>query len=218
MASRFAQADLSGVRRVSIDERGGTVRVEDLVRPYDPGDEMDAFLGVVPGLFMGGDFRSAVDAIAGAARDGRTVLVMFGAHLVKCGLSRLLIDLMERKIVTALATNGAGTDRRGKAHGEALPRAARGRSPRSAHPREGAQSREARRLLDPATRHRKGQWVAHYRAPVRPRRPHSAGARGDARARALLQREVRGLLEAGYGPGVRARVTAPRRDHQARQN
>ncbi len=33
---------------------------------------------------------------------------MFGAHFVKCGLSRLLIDLMERGVVTAVATNGAG--------------------------------------------------------------------------------------------------------------
>ncbi len=108
MASRFPQADLSGVRRVSIDERGGTVLVEDLVRPYDPGEEVDAFLGVVPRLFAGDDLRSAVDAIAAAAAGGKSVLVMFGAHLVKCGLSRLLIDLMERKVVTALATNGAG--------------------------------------------------------------------------------------------------------------
>ena len=32
----------------------------------------------------------------------------FGAHVVKTGLAPVVIDLMERGLVTALATNGAG--------------------------------------------------------------------------------------------------------------
>ncbi len=108
MPSRHPEADLGKLKRVSIDERGGTVRVEDFVTAYDPGPEVDAFLSVVPNLFSGRDLRAAVDAVASASKAGRTVLVMYGGHVVKCGLSRLLIDLMERGIVTALATNGAG--------------------------------------------------------------------------------------------------------------
>jgi hypothetical protein len=62
----------------------------------------------MPDLFAGRDFRQAVAAVVAAVGARRPVLVMFGAHLVKCGLSRLLIDLMERGVVTAAATNGAG--------------------------------------------------------------------------------------------------------------
>ncbi len=108
MPSQFPEADLKRLSRVSIHERGGKVRVEDLVDPYDPGPEFDRFLATVPRLFAGADLASAVDAVARAARGGRAVVVMYGAHFVKCGLSRLLIDLMERRVVTALATNGAG--------------------------------------------------------------------------------------------------------------
>ena len=46
-------------------------------------------------------------AIAKAHRRGRPVIVGMGAHVVKVGLGPLLVDLMERGIVTALAMNGA---------------------------------------------------------------------------------------------------------------
>jgi hypothetical protein len=84
------------------------VSVDDFVDPFDPDEEIDRLLSVVPSVLSGADLRAAVDAVVRAAKGGRTVLVMFGAHLVKCGLSRLLIDLMNRGAVTAVATNGAG--------------------------------------------------------------------------------------------------------------
>jgi hypothetical protein len=43
---------------------------------------------------------------AGAA--GKSVILAFGAHAIKRGLGPVLIDLMERGLLTHLATNGAG--------------------------------------------------------------------------------------------------------------
>ncbi len=108
MPSRFQQADLTRLRRVSIHDRGGTVTIERFVDPFEPGPDIDRLVDTVPDLFAGADFKVAVAALAESARKGKAVLVMFGAHFVKCGLSRLLIDLMEKGIVTAVATNGAG--------------------------------------------------------------------------------------------------------------
>jgi hypothetical protein len=108
MVSRFPRADLSRIKTVSIRERGGLVRLEDFVRPCDLGEEVDALFGVIPDLLSGADFKAAVKAVVGAAQAAKPVLLMFGAHVVKCGLSRLVIDLMERGVVTAVATNGAG--------------------------------------------------------------------------------------------------------------
>ncbi len=48
------------------------------------------------------------DAIVAAHQRRKTVLWMFGAHVIKVGLSPLLIELIKRKIVTAIAMNGAG--------------------------------------------------------------------------------------------------------------
>jgi len=54
------------------------------------------------------EFADLVGHIAAARRRGRPVILMMGGHAVKLGLSRYLIDLIERGIITHLATNGAG--------------------------------------------------------------------------------------------------------------
>ncbi len=43
-----------------------------------------------------------------ARAQNRPVILMMGAHVIKTGLSRFVIDLMERGIVTLVALNGAG--------------------------------------------------------------------------------------------------------------
>lgn len=93
---------------MSIEERGGLIEVGSFVAPDERAPDVSGLLKVVPDLFAGTDFRQAVGALGRAAREGGTVVVMFGAHVVKCGLSRLLIDLMQRGVVKAVATNGAG--------------------------------------------------------------------------------------------------------------
>jgi hypothetical protein len=48
-----------------------------------------------------------VNAIASAKRQERAVVVMLGGHIVKTGLSPLLIELMNRRVITHLAMNGS---------------------------------------------------------------------------------------------------------------
>lgn len=43
-----------------------------------------------------------------ARREGRSVILAFGAHTIKNGLGSILIELIKRSWVTHLATNGAG--------------------------------------------------------------------------------------------------------------
>lgn len=52
-------------------------------------------------------FPALVERVAAARRAGRPVLFMMGAHVIKKGLSRFVIELMERGMVTHVATNGA---------------------------------------------------------------------------------------------------------------
>jgi hypothetical protein len=62
----------------------------------------------LPDILAGSDFKAVVGAIREAHASGAGILWGFGAHVVKTGLSPVLIDLMERGFVSALATNGAG--------------------------------------------------------------------------------------------------------------
>ena len=54
------------------------------------------------------DLPDFIQRIVAARRAGRPVILMMGAHAIKLGLSPFLIDLIERKWITHLATNGAG--------------------------------------------------------------------------------------------------------------
>lgn len=49
------------------------------------------------------------ERILAARRRDAAVILMMGAHVIKCGLSRYVIDLMERGVISAIALNGAGS-------------------------------------------------------------------------------------------------------------
>jgi len=100
--------DLSRVRTVPLQARPNKVSRTAFAAPPRKGQTAAEFVAGLPGILAGNDFRAVVAAVVAARRTGRPVVLGFGAHVLKCGLSPVLIDLMERGIVTALATNGSG--------------------------------------------------------------------------------------------------------------
>jgi hypothetical protein len=100
--------DLTQVRTFPLRERENKVALDRFARPPQAGRSAAEFLKSLPGILAGNDLRNVVAAVVAARRNGRPVIVGLGAHVIKCGLNPILIDLMRRGIVTALALNGAG--------------------------------------------------------------------------------------------------------------
>jgi hypothetical protein len=100
--------NLGLVRTVPLGQRPNKVSREKFARPARKGQSAKDFLAGLPGILAGEDFRAVAAAVADAHRRGRPVVVGLGAHVIKCGLTPVLIDLMERGIITAIATNGSG--------------------------------------------------------------------------------------------------------------
>lgn len=100
--------DRSKVRTISADRRESRVNVRDEARPHIAGGSLAEFLDALPGFLGANELRAAVDAWVAAVRGDRTVLFAMGAHLVKVGLSPVVVDLMERGAIHAIAMNGAG--------------------------------------------------------------------------------------------------------------
>jgi hypothetical protein len=104
------EADLSRVRTVPVRERPNRVHPELFAAPppADPSERsFGAFLGSLPSILRAEAFLAVADAVAGAAREGRTILWMLGGHVVKAGLSPVLASLAERGAATHFASNGA---------------------------------------------------------------------------------------------------------------
>ncbi|HEU5408223.1 MAG TPA: hypothetical protein VFU48_10680 [Nitrospira sp.] len=99
--------DLSRVQLRSLGQRVNKVALAGMARPHQPGQSFADFLASLPSLMLVEDLRAVVAAIGKARRNNRPVIVGMGGHVIKCGLGPILIDLLERKIVTALAFNGS---------------------------------------------------------------------------------------------------------------
>jgi hypothetical protein len=101
------EVDLALVRTVPLKRRENKVNASEFAKPPAKDRSFHAFVESLPDILVARDFRLVVDAIVGAARKKRAVVVMLGGHIVKTGLSPLLVSLMERRVVTHVAMNGS---------------------------------------------------------------------------------------------------------------
>ncbi len=105
---RPAPLDWRRLRLKSRTSRAHKVSVAALARPTEPGCTFAEWLAALPEFLGANELRRTVEAIVAARRAGRPVVLAFGGHVIKTGCSRLVIDLMSRGVITALATNGSG--------------------------------------------------------------------------------------------------------------
>jgi hypothetical protein len=105
--SSTREADLSKVRTVPVLRRENKVSAGEFATPPATDRSFHAFLDSLPDILVARDFRRVVDAIANAARAQQAVVVMLGGHIVKTGLSRLLVELLTRRVITHVAMNGS---------------------------------------------------------------------------------------------------------------
>jgi hypothetical protein len=103
-----APLDFSGLHTYSVHGRHSKVSVDDFAAPVHPGMTVRQLLAALPAQLAGADFPDLVQRIGEAHRHRRPVILGMGAHVIKVGLNPILIDLMRRGIITALALNGAG--------------------------------------------------------------------------------------------------------------
>lgn len=98
---------LEKVRTYPLKSRPSKVTVADFARVPRAGASLRHWVDSVPRILAGETFRAVVDALEGARRKRRPIIWGLGGHVIKCGLSPVLIDLMERGYLTAVAMNGA---------------------------------------------------------------------------------------------------------------
>ncbi len=100
--------DRSRVRSYAAKGRKSKVRRRDEAQPHRVGASFAEFLASLPDLLGARDLRVAIAALARAQKRGRTVLWGLGAHVIKVGLAPVIVDLIERRMVSGVLMNGAG--------------------------------------------------------------------------------------------------------------
>ena len=104
----YEEFDLSGVKTYPLRSRQSKVTLGQFATPYKAGSGVGGLVGSLPGLLAAHDFKQVVRAIAAAKAQDRAIVWGLGAHVLKTGLSPVIVDLMQRGFVSAIATNGAG--------------------------------------------------------------------------------------------------------------
>jgi len=93
---------------MSIADRASKVGKDDFASVHARGASVAEFIESFPDILAGRWVRTVMDRIVAARKNGKPCAVAMGAHVIKCGLSPIIIDLMRRGIITSLAMNGAG--------------------------------------------------------------------------------------------------------------
>ncbi len=105
---KIKPVDLSKLRTYSIKQRENKVKVKDFARVSQKGDSFSQFIDCLPTILKGNDFPQLVEAIADAFKKKKLILWAMGDSVIKCGLNPIIIDLMQRGLISAIALQGAG--------------------------------------------------------------------------------------------------------------
>ena len=97
-----------GLKTYSLFSRKSKVAIKDFARPFPAEESFRRWLRSLPEILAGRDFKDFLSAMAEAKKKRKAILFALGAHVVKVGLSPVIIDLMKEGWITGLALNGAG--------------------------------------------------------------------------------------------------------------
>jgi len=98
---------LAEVKTYPLAERASKVSLDDFSRPIEASSTLQVFLASLPNILAVQSLRQ-LSARMRRARDlGKPIIWGIGGHVIKTGLAPVIIDLMKRGFVTAVAANGS---------------------------------------------------------------------------------------------------------------
>jgi len=103
----YKPADLRKIGTHGITRRKTKVSLDHLASLPEPEATFDEFLASLPDILAASRLRRLIKAIVAARKKDRPVVFAMGGHVVKCGLGPVVVDLMRRGFVTAVAMHGA---------------------------------------------------------------------------------------------------------------
>ena len=99
--------DLDCVNTYPLAERPSKVTVKDFAEPVSEESSLADFLNSLPDILAARSLREIAARIRRACELGKPVIWGIGGHVVKTGMSPVIIDLMRRGFVSAIAANGS---------------------------------------------------------------------------------------------------------------
>lgn len=104
---KFRPIDLDKINTYELASRPSKVTVKDFAEPPSEEDSLKSFLGKLPNILAVQSMRQLAERIRRARDLGKPIIWGIGGHVVKTGLAPVIVELMDRGFVTAVASNGS---------------------------------------------------------------------------------------------------------------
>jgi hypothetical protein len=99
--------DLDRVNTYPLTERPSKVTVKNFAQPVGEASSLADFLNSLPNILAVRSLREIAARIKRARKLGKPIIWGIGGHVVKTGMSPVIIDLIRRGFVSAIAANGS---------------------------------------------------------------------------------------------------------------
>lgn len=99
--------DLAAIKTYELASRPSKVTVKDFATPISADDSLKEFLDKLPNILAVQSIREIAKAVKRAKSLNKPIIWGIGGHVIKTGLAPILIDLMNRGFLTAIAANGS---------------------------------------------------------------------------------------------------------------
>jgi deoxyhypusine synthase len=105
---KYNPISLDDIKTYPLKDRNSKVKIQDFGKPWTAGGDMGRWFRSLPDILAASDIKNVAERIVKAAKSKKMIILAMGAHPIKVGLNPVIIDLMERGVISALAMNGAG--------------------------------------------------------------------------------------------------------------
>jgi len=105
--NKYPILDTKGLNTISIEDRSSLVGIDSFGNPFNGDSSFQSFIDSLPESLSAKDLKEFVNKVKTARKENKTIILGMGAHVIKVGLSPIIIDLMERGWISAIAVNGA---------------------------------------------------------------------------------------------------------------
>lgn len=104
---KYKPANLKHVDTHSVNERKTKVSLRQFASLPKPNASFAEFLSSLPDVLAASKLNGLIRDIIASKKKDRPIVAALGGHVVKCGLGPVVIDLMQRGFITAVAMHGA---------------------------------------------------------------------------------------------------------------
>lgn len=105
--SRHDEIDLDSIHTIPVSKRPTKVKVDQFAPAPDPTQPISSLDQFLPDLLAGSQLRDLIQAWVLARTSGRPVVAMLGGHVIKTGVQRPFLSLLDHGAFSAVAMNGA---------------------------------------------------------------------------------------------------------------